>query len=260
MTPDNPTNEARTKPNTKTALWVLLALSLAIVGCGLASPKPASTPTPLPPPVVAGFTIDFIDVGQGDATLITAVTSETLLVDGGRSKTRIRDRLESMGIKDMVGIALTHPDADHVAGLVEVLEMFPVERISLNRGDSDSQTFGNFMAGVEAEGAAVATVSRGDTIPLGGLTLNVVHPGELSGDSNEDSVALLLDCAEVETPLTGDAEAPSEEKMIASGALFDIDVLKIGHHGSLQWYSFISPHRSNFSPLLTCRVVSYMGT
>jgi len=48
--------------------------------------------------------------------------------------------------------------------------------------------------------------------------------------------------------------------MIASGAVFDIDVLKIGHHGSLQWYSFISPHRSNFSPLLTCRVVSYMGT
>ena len=165
-----------------------------------------------------------------------------------------------MGIKDMVGIALTHPDADHVAGLVEVLEMFPVERISLNGGDSDSQTFGNFMAGVEAEGAAVATVSRGDTIPLGGLTLNVVHPGELSGDSNEDSVVLLLDCAEVETLLTGDAEAPSEEKMIASGALFDIDVLKIGHHGSLQWYGFISPHRSNFSPPLTYRVVSYMGT
>ena len=72
------------------------------------------------PPVAAGFTIDFIDVGQGDATLITAVTGETLLVDGGRSKARIRDRLESMGIKDMVGIALTHPDADHVAGLVEV--------------------------------------------------------------------------------------------------------------------------------------------
>ena len=137
--------------------------------------------------------------------------------------------------------------------------MFPVERISINGGDSDSQTFGNFMAGVEAEGAAVATVSRGDTIPLGGLTLNVVHPGELSGDSNEDSVVLLLDCAEVETLLTGDAETLSEEKMIASGALFVIDVLKIGHHGSLQWYSFISPHRSNFSPPLTYRVLATWG-
>ena len=83
-----------------------------------------------------------------------------------------------------------------------------------------------------------------------------MHPGALSGDSNEDSVVLLLDCAEVETLLTGDAEAPSEEKMIASGTLFDIDVLKIGHHGSPQRYNFTPPHWSNFSPPLTFRVVS----
>jgi beta-lactamase superfamily II metal-dependent hydrolase len=183
-------------------------------------------------PGSTGFTIDFIDVGQGDATLVTAISGETLLVDGGRSKNRLRDRLESMGIKDLDAIALTHPDADHVAGLVEVLEMFPVERVYLNGGDSDSQTFGNFMAGVEIEGATVATVSRGDTIPLGGLTLSVVHPGELSGDSNEDSMVLLLDCSNVEVLLTGDAETPSEEEMIVAGVLFDIDVLKIGHHGS----------------------------
>ena len=94
------------------------------MGCELASPNPVSTPTTLPPPVAAGFTIDFIDVGQGDATLITAITGETLLVNGGRSKARIRDRLESMGIKDLDAITLTPPDADHVAGLVEVLEMF----------------------------------------------------------------------------------------------------------------------------------------
>ena len=66
----------------------------------------------------------------------TGITGETLLVNGGRSKARIRDRLESMGIKDLDAIALTHPDADHVAGLVEVLEMFLVERIYLNGGNN----------------------------------------------------------------------------------------------------------------------------
>jgi len=71
------------KANTKTTLWILLGLSIAIVECELASPNPVSTPTTLPPPVAAGFTIDFIDVGQGDATLITAITGETLLVNGG---------------------------------------------------------------------------------------------------------------------------------------------------------------------------------
>ena len=66
----------------------------------------------------------------------TGITGETLLVNGGRSKARIRDRLESMGIKDLDAITLTHPDADHVAGLVEVLEMFLVEHIYLNGGNN----------------------------------------------------------------------------------------------------------------------------
>jgi competence protein ComEC len=220
------------KLNTKPTIWILLSLAIVVLGCELASTEPASTPTPPATPDAAGFTIDFIDVGQGDATLVTTDTGEALLVDGGRSKKRLRERLESMGIEDLDAIALTHPDADHVAGLVEVLEMFPVERIYLNGGGSNSQTFGNFMVGVEAEGATVITVTRGDTIPLGGLTLKVLHPGELSGDSNGDSMVLLLDCAEVEVLLTGDAETPSEVEMIAAGVLFDIDVLKIGHHGS----------------------------
>ena len=219
------------KLNIKLAIYILISLSASILGCDQLSTEPDATPTP-PASASLGFTIDFIDVGQGDATLVTAKTGETLLVDGGRSKNRLRDRLEAMGIEDLDAIALTHPDADHVAGLVEVLEMFPVERIYLNGGESDSQTFGNFMAGVEAEGATVATVTRGDTIPLGDLNLKVLHPGELSGESNHDSMVLLFDCRDVEVLLTGDAETPSEEAMIAAGALFDIDVLKIGHHGS----------------------------
>lgn len=111
-----------------------------------------------------------------------------------------------MGVEDLDAMVLTQPDADHVAGLVEALELFAVERVYLNGGKSDSQTFGNFMVGVEAESATVTAVSKGDIIPLGNLELNVVHPGELSGDSNVDSLVLLLDSAEVEVLLTGDAE------------------------------------------------------
>ena len=179
-----------------------------------------------------GFTIHFIDVGQGDATLIVADTGEALLIDGGRSKTRIRDRLTAMGVTDLDAIAATHADADHIAGLVEVLKMYEIEDIYLNGGSSDTQTFGNFMAGVDAEGAVVRVVSRGDVISLGPLEIVVVHPGELTGDSNVDSMVLLLDCGEVEVLVTGDAEKASESEMIAAGVLLDIDVLKVGHHGS----------------------------
>ena len=179
-----------------------------------------------------GFDLHFIDVGQGDATLITASTGETLLVDGGRSKSRIRTRLETLGITDLDAIAMTHPDADHIAGLVEVLEMFQVERIYLNGGEKGTQTFASFMAAVGAEGAVVTTVSRGDTIPLGNLTLQVLHPGTLTGNSNVDSMVLLIDCGEVEVLLTGDAESPSEQDMIEAGVLVNVDVLRVGHHGS----------------------------
>ena len=113
--------------------------------------------------IPTGFTIYFIDVEQGDATLIVASNGETLLVDGGRSKTRIRDRLERLGIEDLDAIAMTHPDADHIAGLVEVLDLYPIERVYLNGGESESQTFANLMAGIGQEGAVVVTVTRGNT-------------------------------------------------------------------------------------------------
>ncbi len=179
-----------------------------------------------------GFTIAFIDVAQGDATLIIANTGETLLIDGGRSRERIQERLGAMGITDLDAIAMTHPDIDHIGGLVKVIELYPIERIYLNGADSESLTFKTFIADVNSEGAEVITVTRGDSIPLGGLTLQVVHPGTLRDDSNEDSMVLLLDCGDVKVLLTGDAETPSENEMLDAGVLVDIDVLKVGHHGS----------------------------
>lgn len=213
------------------ATIVGLVLTAGSLGCGPSATESGPVLSASPVPRV-GFTIDFIDVGQGDAILITAATGEILLIDGGRDENRLRDRLETMGVVDLDAIALTHPHADHAAGLIEALERFPVERVYLNGGDHDTRTFARFMDAVEAEGAAVTTVTRGDVIPLGNLILKVLHPAELSGDLNADSMVLLLDCGDVEVLLTGDAETPSEEEMAVAGVLLDIDVLKVGHHGS----------------------------
>ena len=68
-------------------------------------------------------------MGQGDATLVVSNDGHSLLVDGGRSKTRIRARLSALGIQDIDAIAATHPDSDHIAGLTEVLAMYKVENV-----------------------------------------------------------------------------------------------------------------------------------
>ena len=104
------------------------------------------------------FSIYFIDVGQGDATLVVSDEGDTLLIDGGRSKTRIRDRLSALGIKEIDAIAATHPDADHIAGLIEVLDMYTVENVYLNGGQSSTATHSDFLEAIEREGAKVIWV------------------------------------------------------------------------------------------------------
>ena len=208
---------------------------LAATRAPTATPVAPATATAPPTPTTqapTGLKVYFIDVGQGDATLIVAASGESLLIDGGRSKTRIRERLNSLGLTDLDAILATHSDADHIAGLIEVFDLYQVERFYWNGQLHDTQTFQNLMAAAEAEGAQVTVSRRGDTIALGNLSLSVLHPASLSGDSNVDSIVVLLSCGTVEVLLTGDAEVPSEEDMLAAGVVTDIDVLKVGHHGS----------------------------
>jgi beta-lactamase superfamily II metal-dependent hydrolase len=167
---------------TITALLVGLLVVVAFSGTSSQAGHPNLTYHAYLPQVAAdsavgttGFEVIFIDVGQGDATLIT-VGGQRLLIDGGRSKTTIKTRLQALGITDLDAIVATHPDADHIGGLTEVLAMYTVERIYLNGGTSTSQTFAEFMLAVNAEGAQVTTLSRGQTIPLGGLQISVLHP------------------------------------------------------------------------------------
>lgn len=179
-----------------------------------------------------GFEVLFLDVGQGDAILVT-VGNERLLIDGGRSAPLVLQRLKARGVNDLDAILATHPDADHIGGLAGVLTEFTVERIYLNGGSSASATYTDFVAAVNREGAQVVTPRRGQGIPLGGLQLPVLHPGPvLSSEANDNSLVLRLTCGGVDVLFAGDAGAEAEQAMLATGVLTDVEVLKVGHHGS----------------------------
>ncbi len=214
-------------------LCVLCASVLTLgVACGLL-PAQASSPPP-----AGALVVSFIDVGQGDATLIQS-GGESYLVDGGvpEAGSRVVDFLRSRGVEELDGIVATHAHADHVGGLPDVLDAFPVSRVYLSGESAATTTFNNFLRAVQRENAQVLEVRAGERMDWGGTEVTVLSPppeaeGGLFGDSNEDSVALLLAFGEARVLITGDAENRAEEYMSTGPFTGPVTVLRVGHHGS----------------------------
>ena len=199
-------------------LLMIVSLFLAIGIVGVAEDVPE------------GVVVYFIDVGQGDAILIDYGSYE-VLIDGGRSCS-----FEDLMLSEVDGpldlLVATHPDADHIGGLDEVLALFDVAEIWTNGATKDTQTYQDFDAAVNSElGAVIRVVTRGYRITVGDLEIEVLHP--LGPDAtNNGSIVLLVTYDTSTILLTGDIETPAESSLIAAGVLQDVDILKVAHHGS----------------------------
>jgi competence protein ComEC len=201
-----------------------------VLALGGAAISPTATPSPTP--TIEPLTMHFIDVGQGDAILIDKGETD-ILVDGGPTSASVLLYLQSQGIADIDLLVATHPHADHIGGLPDVLAQYPVNEIWVSGDTATSQTYQNFATAVAAEGATLREVERGYTAQMEELGLAVFNPTfELTGDPNEDSVVFRLTCGGVSVLLLGDATSDSEASMLTAGLALDSDVLKVGHHGS----------------------------
>ncbi|MFC2033772.1 MBL fold metallo-hydrolase [Chloroflexota bacterium] len=204
-----------------------------------AKPEPApvtttpayTTPSPIPPISDEELKVYFIDVGQGDSILIDLAEIE-ILIDGGGKSPGVVPFLRDYVDGALEVVVATHPHADHIGGLISVLSSFEVEEIWHNGDTSTSQTFSQFMAGVNSEGAEVTVALVGDTIEVGELVLDVLHPADTKGSTNSNSIVLRLTYGEIDFLFEGDAEQEAEGEMLEAGLLGDIEVLKIGHHCS----------------------------
>lgn len=216
-------------------------LVIAALGAGLLFSTAISAPAEK---------IVFLDVGQGDAILLQAGT-EQVLIDGGPDATVLRRLGEEMPALDRTieVVVATHPDKDHIAGLVHVLERYNLELVILPQVSHTSQLQAAWLTHIQDALAKKHTQYRfavaGQRIELDDLTLDVLHPGvgETFGKkTNNASVTLRGNyCAAGPTTrsqcisflLTGDAEAVIERQLVQkSGSMLDVDVLKAGHHGS----------------------------
>lgn len=182
-----------------------------------------------------GVTLYFIDVGQGDSILIDT-SGFDVLIDGGTrtAGATVVDFLDDLNIVEIHLMVATHMDADHIGGLITVLNSaIQVDQILINNQTGTTVTYNDFMALANTHSINIA--QRGETFVLAqnvNLTvLNPVQPLEFN-KQNLNSVAMRLQIGESSFLLMGDAEVETEESILQSGMEVNGDVLKVGHHGS----------------------------
>lgn len=182
--------------------------------------------------------VTFLDVGQGDAVFIETPDGVQVLVDGGPGSSVLRALGEVMGVRDhTIDIVVgTHPDRDHIGGLVDVLERYEVGAILKTENESDTSVAAAYAATTEQEGAEVIYARRGQTFTLGAsTTLRVLYPDTdpSNMESNTSSIVLQLTYGDIDFLLTGDSPKNIEEYLVLmEGEYLESEVLKVGHHGS----------------------------
>ena len=182
----------------------------------------------------------FLDVGQGDAIFIQAPNGNQILVDGGPNGDVLGELGKIMlpSDRDIDAVIVSHPHADHIAGLIEVLKRYDVHTIVQAHETYRSPEFTAWQSAVTQEKAQEVEALAGTQLDLGnGAVMTVLYPfrswqGEETTQPHQANVVVLLQYGTARFLLTGDLEAKAEQELIARGVDVDADVLKVGHHGS----------------------------
>lgn len=212
----------------------LLSLLVLICGGVVVWLLPAAAATPPP----EYLTVHFFDVGQGDATFIETPDGAQVLIDGGPNNSVLHELAQVMPLRDrsIDVVIATHPDSDHIGGLIDVFERYVVDAIMLTENKSDSTTAVTYERLVSAEGAEILYARRGQILTVGAsTTLEILWPetDPTAMESNESSIVLKLSYGDTSFMLTGDSPKRIEEYLVlAEGEHLMSTVLKVGHHGS----------------------------
>lgn len=177
--------------------------------------------------------VHYIDVGQGDATLLVC-DGQTMLIDAGNNNqgTAVQSYLNSQNVEILDYVIGTHPDADHVGGLDVVITKFDCRTILLTEEEKDTITYRDVLDAMKYKNYKRTAPVVGDTYQLGSAEFTIVGPGRLISDSNDNSIAIILRHGGNTFYFEGDAGEKEEEDILDSGIELMADVYKIGHHGS----------------------------
>ncbi len=188
-------------------------------------------------PASAGeLLVTMLDVGQGDGLLLETPGGATVLVDAGLARSRTAGQLQALGVEHLDLVVASHPHADHVGGMTEVLSAFPPDRFWFGGLHHTTQTWARVVGALETQGVELEAVYQGERLVLDEVTLEVLWPQppalrDTRSDLIANSVVLRVEYGQDCLLLTGDAEHVTEVKLLQEG-LESCELLKVAHHGS----------------------------
>lgn len=181
----------------------------------------------------------FFNVGQGDGIFIETPQNYQILIDGGPSSVVLEKLGQEMSFWDrnIDLLVLTHPEHDHIAGLIEVLKTYEVKNILWTGVLKDTKEFEEWIKLIKDEKADITIAQAGQRIIIPNIFFEILHPFEnLAGqdikNTNNTSIIIRLVFNDNCFLFTGDVSKSIERKVIDKGLNLDCNVLKVGHHGS----------------------------
>lgn len=188
--------------------------------------------------------VNFFDVGQGDSIFIQTPERHQIIMDGGPNSLVLEKLSKEMPFWDRTIdlMVLTHPEKDHISGLLDVLERYDVENVLWTGVARNSAEFREWQRLLEKEGANIVFARSGQKILFPGrdreeIAMEILNPtvsmeGKEVRDSNETSVVCRLSFGSSSFLFTGDISKSTEKRIVEKNTNIQSDVLKVAHHGS----------------------------
>ena len=178
------------------------------------------------------LTVRFVDVGQGDASIVEFPDGKTLVIDtAADGEYAVNSQLAADKRNTINWMVATHPDSDHIGGLASLIYSHPVKSIWAPAVNSSTRTFTNFLEAVDSAGLSIHTATSEKTIAKGkGYSIKLLWPpkGASYSDTNDYSAIVLVTFGSRTFLFTGDAPVEAQEQCDCG----EVDVLKVSHHGS----------------------------
>lgn len=194
-------------------------------------------------------TVQFLDVGQGDAVLVRSPEGKTMLVDGGRSAERMRELLTQYGVQKVDLMVASHADADHIAGLVEAAKVAKPTLFINNGIAGTTRTWERLVAALEDAGTQFQKANN-QVVNLGSVKVRVIAPpADMGDDQNENSVGVRVEFGQFTALMTGDSETKETAAWLAENRAEvrgPVQVYKSIHHGAAngdnaEWLAAVKP-------------------